>query len=311
MLAYRSLRNWFKDQKVRHFDEYDFSYTNFCQADLRGFRFKNANFHQAILAKANLSGVCLEGANFCRTDLYETNLSRADLRGANLQAALMVKTKLRGADLSGCQVYGLSAWDLILRKTKKKQRKQECLEVLYKPFSAHHGSDAEEEKVKVVGLDMAGFIYLTLSNENISRIFDAAGRQWVLLLGRFTERKVVLTEIKEYLQKENFIPIIFDFEKPIKRDLIETIILLGGMSKFIIVEMTDPRSIPMELQAIVPNFGVPVIPLIKKDAKVFDTFSGLRKYPWVKKTIEYDCQDQVVDLLKKSQPRLLASPFSD
>jgi hypothetical protein len=181
-------------------------------------------------------------------------------------------------------------------------------------LSTHPEFNAKPDEVKVEGLDLAGFIYLTLSNRNISRILAAAGRQWVLLLGRFTDNGAkVLNEIEKGLKRLNLIPIIFNFPPPTRRDVIETIILLGGMSKFIVVVMTNSSSIPMELQAIVPNFGVPVIPVMEKGAKVFGTFSGLRKYPWVRKTIKYDPSrpDQIIKRLKKSEPSLLTSPFSD
>src|SRR5205807_1916936 len=142
-------------------DKYDFSYTNLCDAKLGGLHFKHANFHQAILAHADLRGAHLEYANFCRTDLYEANLEGAFLRGANLQAALMVNTNLRGADLRNCQVYGLSAWNLKLDEDAE----QVGLEVRYQPSNAR---GLKEEVVTVDGLDLAGFMYLTLENRNIS-----------------------------------------------------------------------------------------------------------------------------------------------
>jgi hypothetical protein len=75
-------------------DGYDFSYTNFTQANLRGMSLRGANFHQAILAKADLAGAHLEESNFCRTDFYETNFERACLTGANLQCVQLAGTNL-------------------------------------------------------------------------------------------------------------------------------------------------------------------------------------------------------------------------
>lgn len=154
----------------------------------------------------------------------------------------MVRTNLVGADLRSCKVYGLSAWDLSLDQPRVKQQ----LIVRYRPSDARR-SNRDDEEVQVEGLDLAAFMYLTLNNRNISRIIEAAGRKWVLLLGRFTQRKSVLKAVAEALKQRQFTPIIFDFPPPEQRDLIETVTLLAGMSALVIVEITNPRSTPMEL----------------------------------------------------------------
>lgn len=291
VLANMNLSVAFKDRPLAG---YDFSYTNLCQAKMQGLHLERANFHQAILARANLSGAHLARANFCRTDLYETNFRNASLPRANLQGVQMVRTILTGADLRSCKVYGLSAWDLTLDQPPVKQE----LIVRYRPSCAHR-PNRDDEEVQVESLDLAAFMYLTLNNRNISRIIEAVGRKWVLLLGRFTQRKSVLTAIAKALKQKRLIPIIFDFPPPEQRDLIETVILLAGMSALVIVEITSPRSTPMELQAIASNYGVPVQPIMKQGAKEFGTFSGLRKFPWVQETITYKTPKKLIAELQK------------
>ena len=166
-------------------------------------------------------------------------------------------------------------------------------------LSSARASDLEEEVVTVDGLDLAGFMYLTLNNRNISRIFEAAGQRWVLLLGRFTRRKGVLTAVSEALKERHLTPIVFDFPPPAQRDLIETVILLAGMSAFVIAEITDPRSTPMELQGIASNYGVPIVPIMRRGAREFGTFSGLRKFHWVLPTIEYASTKGLIARLEK------------
>jgi hypothetical protein len=273
-------------------DGYDLSYANLCQAKLQRIHLKRANFHQAILAGADLSEAHLEGANFCRTDLYKTVLRNAWLTGANLQGVQMAMTDLTGADLTDCKVYGMSAWDLELTGAK-----QENLIVKYRPLLGN------EEEVVVAGLDLAAFMYLTLNNKNIARVVDAASRQWVLILGRFSEGKDVLEEVKRKLKDQGYIPIIFDFDRPEQRDLTETIILLAGMSAFVIAEISDPRSVALELQAIASNYGVPIFPIMKRDAKVFGMFPGLRKFTWVSSPLRYD---SVHELIKQLPEKVIA-----
>ena len=278
-------------------DGYDFSYTNLCEAKLQGIHLERANFHQAILAGTNLSYAHLEGANFCRTDLYKTQFRNACLKGANLQGVQLAMTDFTGADLSGCKVYGLSAWDLQLTGAK-----QENLIVKYRPVGSN------EEEVVVESVDLAAFMYLTLTNRNISRIVEAASRKWVLILGRFTEGKDILEKIADALKQRQFIPIKFDFDRPEHRDLIETIILLAGMSAFVIAEISNPRSTPLELQAIASNYGVPIFPIMKRGSEPFGMFSGLRKFRWVFPPLEYDSAD---DLIRRLPNEVIAPALQE
>jgi hypothetical protein len=256
-------------------DGFDFSYTNFTGSCLSGMSLQRANFHQAILARAKLSGAHLEGSNFCRTDLYETDLAGAHLTGSNLQGVQLAKTNLTGAHLSGCRVYGLSAWDLKLEGAD-----QGNLLVLYDELV---GGQELARQARVDGIDVASFMYFTLNNKNIARIIGATTKQWVLLLGRFTVHKEVLEQLARALRQRHFIPIIFDFERSQQRDLVESIILLGGLSRLVIVDISDPRSTPLELHAIVPNFDVPVLPIMREGTEPFGVFSGLLKFPWVRR----------------------------
>jgi hypothetical protein len=262
-------------------DDYDLSYANLTSAKLEGVHLRRANLHQAILADADLSHAHLEEANFCRTDLYATKLRHAHLEGANLQGVQLAMTDLTDAHLAGCKVYGLSAWDLKLDRADDKG-----LIVRYRPTT--EGKQLPEETVKVDGLDLAAFMYLALHNVNLSRVVDAAAKKWVLLLGRFADgRKETLDEVARALKKRNLIPIIFDFPRPERRDLIETILLLAGMSAFVIAEITDPRSTPMELLAIASNYGVPIVPILQGGGEPFATLSALRRFRWVRGTTPY------------------------
>ena len=103
------------------------------------------------------------------------------------------------------------------------------------------------------GLEVAQFVYLLLNNEKIRYVIDTVGEKGVLILGRFTEdRKAVLDAIRNRLRELGFIPMMFDFERPSQRDFTETIRTLAGMSRFIIADITNPKSSPLELQPCRP-----------------------------------------------------------
>ena len=130
---------------------------------------------------------------------------------------------------------------------------------------------------------MAQFIYLLLNNANLRGVIDTITSKVVLILGRFTEpRKAVLDGIREALRHRNFTPVVFDFQKPATRDLTETIATLAGMARFVVADITDAKSIPQELMAIVPQFpSVPVVPIVLSSQTEYSMFEHFKRYPWV------------------------------
>jgi uncharacterized protein YjbI with pentapeptide repeats len=233
--------------------------------------FRWSDLTEAVFARANLRWANLSGAN-CR---------KADFRCASLMNVQMVDTLLSQANLEGCRVYGLSAWNLTLTESK-----QSNLIVTH----------PEEPSVTVDNIEIAQFIYLLLNNAKIRDVIDTIGKKAILILGRFTdERKTVLDAIRNELRKHDYLPILFDFDKPESRDLTETVSILAHMSRFIIADITDARSIPQELQAIVPHLpSVPVQPLILNSAYQYGMFEHFRRYPWVLAAFQYDSIEQLL-----------------
>src|SRR5262249_3645672 len=90
------------------------------------------------------------------------------------------------------------------------------------------------------------------------------------------------------LRKYNLLPIIFDFERSDNRDFTETIKILAGMSLFVIADITNPRSAPLELQATVPDYQIPFVPIIQDNEEPFSMFRDLKsKYDWVMQPVKY------------------------
>lgn len=185
----------------------------------------------------------------------------------------MVETNINKAYLTDCHIYGISAWGLI-----GKPHVQTNLIVTPK----------SEPKITVDNLEVAQFIYLMLHNEKIRDVINTIGKKGVLILGRFTpaERKEVLEAIKQKLRQNDYVPIVFDFERPTDRDFTETIKTLAGMCRFIIADITNPKSSPLELQALVPDYMIPFVPIIHEGERPFDMFKDLaNKYNWVLKPV--------------------------
>ena len=67
-----------------------------------------------------------------------------------------------------------------------------------------------------------------------------------------------------------YLPIVFNFDKPETKVFTETVRLLAGLSHFVIADVTNPKSAPLELQATVPEMMIPFLPIIEEDETVRD-----------------------------------------
>ena len=100
--------------------------------------------------------------------------------------------------------------------------------------------------------------------------------------------EAVLDALREELRKHNYLPILFDFNVPATRDITETVSLLARMARFVIADLTDPSSIPKELEAIVPGLAVPVQPLLLEASRPYAMFKDYWKYDWVLPVYRYE-----------------------
>jgi hypothetical protein len=105
----------------------------------------------------------------------------------------------------------------------------------------------------------------------------------------------VLDAMREELRRRNYLPILFDFEVPGNRDFTETVSTLAHMARFIIADITDAKSIPQELERIVPGLpSVPVQPLLHISASEYGMFEHFKRYPWVLETYQYRSTEEVI-----------------
>lgn len=76
---------------------------------------------------------------------------------------------------------------------------------------------------------------------------------------------------------------------------------LAGMSKFIIADITNPKSSPLELEAIVPNYMIPLVTIIQADEKPFAMFKDLlnKHSDWVIKPLKYSSVDALMGAFEK------------
>ena len=263
--------------------------TKFRRADFNQADLSQANLREANLIDANLSETNLTDANLIGAILSGTNLSGANLSGANLYRAILVNTNLTCANLSNCFIHGIAAWNVHLEDAIQKNL----------IITLEH-----EPTITVDNLEVAQFIYLLLNNPKIRDVIDTIAKKAVLILGRFTpERKAVLDALREALRIHGYLPILFDFEKPSSRDFTETVSILAHLSRFVIVDLTSPNSVPYELGTLVHQCIVPFQPILLQEQHEFAMLQDLRRrHDWLLPTHSYR---ELEDLLASLQTRVI------
>jgi uncharacterized protein YjbI with pentapeptide repeats len=287
------------DLREAHLYQADLTAANLAEADLRKAGLYQAHLQRAHLQRADLrwvnlynadlTGADLADADLDGADLTEADLADASLHEADLTRADLVDTIFERADLTDCRIYGISAWNLRLKDAKQKN-------LVITPTN--------EPRITVDSLEVAQFIYLLLHNEKIRDVIDTIARKAVLILGRFSppERKAVLDALRCELRNRGYLPIVFDFEKPSTKDFTETLRILAGMSLFVIVDMTNPKSSPLEMQATIPDYMTPFVPIIKEGEEPFSMFKDLHIMykQWVLEPLKYDSVEGLIAVLDKA-----------
>jgi hypothetical protein len=141
-----------------------------------------------------------------------------------------------------------------------------------------------------------------LNNERIRRAIDAITSKVVLILGRFSPtRKPVLDAIRNEIRALNYLPILFDFDKPSSLTTVETVSTLAHLARFVIADLTDAKSVLQELQAIVPSSpSVIVQPLLLTSQEEPGMFDFIRSFPWVLSTYRYESVETLLSELKQA-----------
>jgi uncharacterized protein YjbI with pentapeptide repeats len=243
---------------------------SFAETDLGHADFQGAHLGTADLSYADASDSFWMGASLAEARLHGTKLPNADMSGADLSYAMLIDTDLSGADLTGASVYGASVWGVELDGAR-----QQGLVI----------TSGREPAVFVDDLEVAQFLYTMLNHAKLRKAITAVSARGVLLLGRFRDGGLELLQaVADRLRELGYLPILFDFDRPENRSYTETIMVLVGLSRFVVADLSGP-SVPQELYATVPHFKIPFVPILEAARTPHGMAPDLLEYPWVVKPV--------------------------
>lgn len=289
-----------------NFEKANCSFSLFHKAILKGANFNNSELINTVMVNSNCSNAIFTnssivqnlsgGADFSGVDFSNSKIILSNLVECNLTQSKFINTFLSGSNISrsnlndsiikSSTIFGLSAWGVSTENSV-----HENLTIT---------NDYDESIITVDDLEIASFIYLISNNKKISQAIDNITTKVVLILGRFTTKRLdILNHIKSVLKQIGFVPVLFDFEKPKQRDLTETIGLIGRMSRFVIADLTDAKSIPQELSELIPySPSIKFFPIVEKGSSSYSMFEHFEKYPWVGKKFEYENKKDLTEYIE-------------
>jgi hypothetical protein len=241
--------------------------------DLSGANLTNASLTGAKLLRTNLSGAVLVGASLNGVNMSSTNFFGANLRGAQLVNTQMLRTDFRNADLRDCTVQYASVWDI--RTDYAKQ------DPIYIANTQNSDDPIDWTPFPIDDLEFAQLIYTILrDHKKMAGLMKALAKRVVLLLGHICpeDKKEVLEAMADKLRHlpDPRIPMTFDFLQPKSLNYKETVLSLASLSEFVVADVSEPRSTPMELATILSNLAIPVVCVIQGEGMPFSMISDFQ-----------------------------------
>lgn len=297
---------------------------NLSRANLHGAILHGANLKKTDLSQANLSGANLFEANLDRANLAQADLTRADLTGtylnwanlsqATLKQAHLAAAHMRGTNLSGANLdrADLSKATLIGVNLAEANLNDSCIcgisaKGVTLTASQHLNliiSSPDEPIVAVDDFEVARFVYLLLQNPQLGEVVDLWGKKLVLIAGSFGgERSTLLVGMRSRLRARGYLPISFNAERPGGQGYSQILSTLVRLSRFVIVDLSEARSVTRELDQIVPNLPwVPVQPLLSRLVRAYAMLLNYRDCAWI---LDMHSYHGLEDLLTRFEEKVL------
>lgn len=277
--------------QAQKFVDCKFVNLEFRNSSFRGSAFKNCRFNQRVdFFDTDISRCRFTGCGFSDSKIIESNLNNSVFNDCTFSeidfyGSSFINAHFLGGVLSDCSVYGVNVWNITMEDVKQSG------------FIVKHDL-AKDVVTEVNDIELASLVNYLADNRKFSSMYD--GSNFVLILGNFgPEHKENLEHLKTKLSNfRNYVPILCDWSVGDARNLLELIVLLAGFSRFIVVDLSGPRSVPAELQAILTSMLIPVIPLICKNEDAYSAYSYISRFQWVEDLVRYENFGEILDNLE-------------
>ena len=268
-----------------NFDDAHLTYTDLVDAHFVKCTFRRTCMRVAAIGDAEFKDCIFEESDMSYCSAEETSFEGSTFLKTKMEHMSLVRTDFTDTKLDECYLYGISSWDLNLQNSVQKN-------LVITPD--------EMPTVTVDNIELAQFLYLMINNVRLRDVIKTITSKVVLILGNFSVlRKEKLDQIREILRTQDVIPVMFDFEKPSTRNLTETVLTLASMSKYVIADLSSPRSVPHELANIARQLpSIRFYPIIVAGEAPYGMFADYAPYTWIRPIKEYT-EDDIETVIKE------------
>ena len=277
---------WFTDCEFKncHFDGVSLFHMNFGHSDFLNCTFTN----ETNLIKSDLTDCYFEGCAFIDTKLLDVDMRTSTFKSCKFSNSVfknvsLVDSTFTGGKISGCEIYGVNLWNANIDGTNQSD------------LSISQNVARYEDTTSVDDIELSSLINYLSKNKKFSSLNTDSN--FVLLLGSFESKRYEnLKRLKQKLKEEKkYVPILCDWNVNKADNLLELVVLLAGFSRFIVVDLSSPRSVPAELQTILSSMVIPVIPLIEENEDFYTAYKYISRYQWVENLYKYQSFEEVLE----------------
>jgi uncharacterized protein YjbI with pentapeptide repeats len=251
-----------------------------------GAQFDDCNFRRAVLDGLIACNVQFKRGSLAQTNLIASRWDSAVLDGVRMEYALLCKAKLTDTRIVDCHVFGISCWGTDFSR---------CIQQSIRAYATGSYS------IHVNSIEYSFFLYQCMENRHFKTLFESTTDKLVLILGRFSEDAVSGVEaLRSAVTRCGLIPVVFDFEKPDAHDLTEVVLSLALLSRFIVVDLSDPKCTPHEIASMAPHINRPVASVIRSGQRPYAMFSDMSdRYRWVLPPVSYNSLAEISRIVEE------------
>jgi len=211
-------------------------------------RVTDTHFNEAQFRGVRLAGATFQGGTFTASLFHGIEMQQSTWRDVDLSKAMLFEVECDGAVFENCTIFAIGVC-----RVKGTPRLQSELNT-----GAPH-----EPKLLVDDFKLGPFLYEIDRDEAIPRLFELLASKLVLILGRFLpQTKRGLDRLHAELRLRNYVPVLVDSELDGRFNATTLVSVVAMCTRFVVVDVTNPKTVIAEVDAILKQRPVPVQPIV-------------------------------------------------
>jgi|GEM_PF-5300156 len=210
-------------------------------------RVTDTHFNEVQFRSVGLAGGTFHGGTFTASLFHEVKMQQSMWRDVDLSRVMLFEVDCHDAVFEFCTIFGLGVCRMI--GTPRIQR--------------HLNAGIGDSKLLVDDLKLGSFLYEIDRDDAVPRLFELLASKLILILGRFLpETKARLDRLHSELRLRDYVPVLVDSELIGTFNATTLVNVVAMCARFVVVDVTNPKTVIAEVDAILKQRPVPVQPIV-------------------------------------------------